>query len=232
MALIIARGIRGLRSLLLEVLILFLLLLLIRGAGSGRAPCHWAAPPVPPEQARGSSRPLSTAGSRKVQGCPAWLGLSRVPEAGLRGRSEPRLQVPKSTGEGFWCQLEGSGGAGNRARGTGRSLRGRVLCGGGGLGDGDVAEPPAANVPGSAGRVRIEEGASLRIDLLRAEDQGWYECRVLFLDRPSADADFQNGTWIHLTVNGTDGGCGRWGRREPRLPPALPCAALGVPSPV
>lgn len=58
---------------------------------------------------------------------------------------------------------------------------------------------------GPAGRVRIEEGASLRIDLLRAEDQGWYECRVLFLDRPSDDADFQNGTWIHLTVNGRDG---------------------------
>uniref|UniRef100_A0A8C5J152 Immunoglobulin superfamily member 9 n=1 Tax=Junco hyemalis TaxID=40217 RepID=A0A8C5J152_JUNHY len=51
------------------------------------------------------------------------------------------------------------------------------------------------------GRVRLEEGASLRLDLLRAEDQGWYECRVLFLDRHSTDADFQNGTWIHLTVN-------------------------------
>ncbi|XP_026719735.1 protein turtle homolog A, partial [Athene cunicularia] len=55
--------------------------------------------------------------------------------------------------------------------------------------------------PEYVGRVRIEEGASLRIDLLRAEDQGWYECRVLFLDRHSTDADFQNGTWIHLTVN-------------------------------
>lgn len=51
--------------------------------------------------------------------------------------------------------------------------------------------------------MRLEEGASLRLDLLRAEDQGWYECRVLFLDRHSTDADFQNGTWIHLTVNGT-----------------------------
>ncbi|XP_050166060.1 protein turtle homolog A-like, partial [Myiozetetes cayanensis] len=49
-------------------------------------------------------------------------------------------------------------------------------------------------------RVRLEEGASLRLDALRAEDQGWYECRVLFLDRHSSDADFQNGTWIHLTV--------------------------------
>ncbi|KAM6365087.1 LOW QUALITY PROTEIN: protein turtle homolog A [Pluvialis apricaria] len=55
--------------------------------------------------------------------------------------------------------------------------------------------------PEYIGRVRIEEGASLRINLLRAEDQGWYECRVLFLDRHSTDADFQNGTWIHLTVN-------------------------------
>ncbi|KAM6039611.1 protein turtle homolog A [Chlamydotis macqueenii] len=55
--------------------------------------------------------------------------------------------------------------------------------------------------PEYIGRVRIEEGASLRIDLLRAEDQGWYECRVLFLDRHNTDADFQNGTWIHLTVN-------------------------------
>lgn len=64
---------------------------------------------------------------------------------------------------------------------------------------------------GCAGRVRIEEGASLRIDLLRAEDQGWYECRVLFLDWHSTDADFQNGTWIHLTVNGTS-------RSHPWLP--------------
>ncbi|KAM4644317.1 protein turtle homolog A isoform 4-T4 [Amazona ochrocephala] len=56
--------------------------------------------------------------------------------------------------------------------------------------------------PEYVGRVRIEEGASLRIDLLRAEDQGWYECRVLFLDRHSTDADFRNGTWVHLTVTG------------------------------
>lgn len=72
----------------------------------------------------------------------------------------------------------------------------------------DMAAPELAALAvtaasGCAGRVRIEEGASLRIDLLRAEDQGWYECRVLFLDRHSTDADFQNGTWIHLTVNGT-----------------------------
>ncbi|KAG8146743.1 hypothetical protein E2320_013855 [Naja naja] len=39
------------------------------------------------------------------------------------------------------------------------------------------------------------------IDRLRAEDQGWYECRVLFLNRPNNDDEFQNGTWIHLIVN-------------------------------
>ncbi|XP_066842129.1 protein turtle homolog A isoform X2 [Anser cygnoides] len=88
---------------------------------------------------------------------------------------------------------------------------------------------------GAEGRVRIEEGASLRIDLLRAEDQGWYECRVLFLDRPSADADFQNGTWIHLTVNAPP--------TFLETPPAfvevrdrealsLTCTAVGNPQPV
>ncbi|KAE8588586.1 hypothetical protein XENTR_v10022623 [Xenopus tropicalis] len=55
--------------------------------------------------------------------------------------------------------------------------------------------------PQYLGRTRIEEGASLHIDSLRSEDQGWYECRVLFLDRHHGEEDFQNGTWVHLTVN-------------------------------
>ncbi|XP_075463921.1 protein turtle homolog A isoform X2 [Ascaphus truei] len=55
--------------------------------------------------------------------------------------------------------------------------------------------------PEYLGRTRIEEGASLRIDSLRSDDQGWYECRVLFLDRHHVDEDFENGTWVHLTVN-------------------------------
>ncbi|KAL7978232.1 hypothetical protein Chor_014771 [Crotalus horridus] len=55
--------------------------------------------------------------------------------------------------------------------------------------------------PDYVGRVRIQAGASLQIDRLRAEDQGWYECRVLFLNRPNNDDEFQNGTWIHLIVN-------------------------------
>ncbi|GAB0201151.1 protein turtle A [Grus japonensis] len=89
--------------------------------------------------------------------------------------------------------------------------------------------------PEYVGRVRIEEGASLRIDLLRAEDQGWYECRVLFLDQHSTDADFQNGTWIHLTVNAPP--------TFLETPPAfvevrdqdrlsLTCTAVGNPQPV
>lgn len=47
------------------------------------------------------------------------------------------------------------------------------------------------------------------------EDQGWYECRVLYLDRHSPEEDFANGSWVHLTVN-----CmrplRRWWRREGR----------------
>ncbi|XP_065516023.1 protein turtle homolog A isoform X1 [Lathamus discolor] len=89
--------------------------------------------------------------------------------------------------------------------------------------------------PEYVGRVRIEEGASLRIDLLRAEDQGWYECRVLFLDRHSTDADFQNGTWVHLTVTAPP--------TFLETPPALvevrdrdalslTCTAIGNPQPV
>ncbi|KAM6395307.1 LOW QUALITY PROTEIN: protein turtle homolog A [Rhynochetos jubatus] len=89
--------------------------------------------------------------------------------------------------------------------------------------------------PEYAGRVWIEGGASLHIDLLRAEDQGWYECRVLFLDRHSTDADFRNGTWIHLTVNAPP--------TFLETPPAfvevrdrdalsLTCTAVGNPQPV
>ncbi|XP_063172729.1 protein turtle homolog A [Candoia aspera] len=55
--------------------------------------------------------------------------------------------------------------------------------------------------PDYIGRVRVQAGASLQIDRLRSEDQGWYECRVLFLSRPNSDDEFQNGTWIYLVVN-------------------------------
>lgn len=54
---------------------------------------------------------------------------------------------------------------------------------------------------GADGRVRLQTGASLQIEGLRVEDQGWYECRVLFLDQHSPEQDFANGSWVHLTVN-------------------------------
>lgn len=55
--------------------------------------------------------------------------------------------------------------------------------------------------PDYVGRVRLQKGASLQIEELRAEDQGWYECRVLFLDQHSPEDDSANGSWVHLTVN-------------------------------
>ncbi|EHB13675.1 turtle-like protein A [Heterocephalus glaber] len=57
--------------------------------------------------------------------------------------------------------------------------------------------------PDYVGRVQLQTGASLQIVGLRVEDQGWYECRVLFLDRHSPEEDFANGSWVHLTVNCT-----------------------------
>ncbi|MBZ3891147.1 Protein turtle-like protein A [Sciurus carolinensis] len=55
--------------------------------------------------------------------------------------------------------------------------------------------------PNYVGRVQLHTGASLRIEGLRVEDQGWYECRVLLLDQHSPEEDFANGSWVHLTVN-------------------------------
>ncbi|XP_045438935.1 protein turtle homolog A isoform X2 [Pipistrellus kuhlii] len=55
--------------------------------------------------------------------------------------------------------------------------------------------------PAYVGRVRLQKGASLQIEGLRVEDQGWYECRVLFLDKHRPEDDSANGSWVHLTVN-------------------------------
>ncbi|KAM5293948.1 protein turtle homolog A isoform 5-T12 [Glossophaga mutica] len=55
--------------------------------------------------------------------------------------------------------------------------------------------------PDYVGRVRLQKGASLQIEGLRVEDQGWYECRVLFLDKHSPEDDSANGSWVFLTVN-------------------------------
>lgn len=57
------------------------------------------------------------------------------------------------------------------------------------------------------GRASLHDKASLRIEQVRSEDQGWYECKVLMLDQQYDT--FHNGSWVHLTVNGEQGGgCG------------------------
>ncbi|XP_010188505.1 PREDICTED: protein turtle homolog B, partial [Mesitornis unicolor] len=59
--------------------------------------------------------------------------------------------------------------------------------------------PPHVD-PEYAGRASLHDKASLRIDQVRSEDQGWYECKVLMLDQQYDT--FHNGSWVHLTVNG------------------------------
>ena len=41
--------------------------------------------------------------------------------------------------------------------------------------------------------------ASLNLTSVKEDDQGWYECKVFYLDRTGAT---DNGTWIHLDVHG------------------------------
>ncbi|XP_035753390.1 protein turtle homolog B [Egretta garzetta] len=59
--------------------------------------------------------------------------------------------------------------------------------------------PPHVD-PEYAGPARLHDKASLRIEQVRSEDQGWYECKVLMLDQQYDT--FHNGSWVHLTVNG------------------------------
>ncbi|XP_072886358.1 protein turtle homolog A-like [Hemitrygon akajei] len=49
----------------------------------------------------------------------------------------------------------------------------------------------------SAGRLSLQKGASLQVVAVRQEDEGWYQCRLLFLTQPHGD---RNGSWIHLSV--------------------------------
>ncbi|XP_036200092.1 protein turtle homolog A isoform X3 [Myotis myotis] len=88
--------------------------------------------------------------------------------------------------------------------------------------------------PDYMGRVRLQKGASLQIEGLRVEDQGWYECRVLFLDRHSPEDDSANGSWVHLTVNSPP----QFLETPPQVlevkelePLTLRCVALGSPQP-
>ncbi|XP_060788689.1 protein turtle homolog A-like [Neoarius graeffei] len=52
--------------------------------------------------------------------------------------------------------------------------------------------------PNYKGRVSLSRGASLVVDGLTLEDEGWFECRILLLDRTSDE--FRNGTWTFLSI--------------------------------
>uniref|UniRef100_A0A0P4W1Y7 Ig-like domain-containing protein n=1 Tax=Scylla olivacea TaxID=85551 RepID=A0A0P4W1Y7_SCYOL len=57
------------------------------------------------------------------------------------------------------------------------------------------------NYKGRASRVNPDTTfglASLNLTSVKEEDQGWYECKVFYLDRTGAT---DNGTWIHLDVH-------------------------------
>ncbi|XP_028852567.1 protein turtle homolog A isoform X2 [Denticeps clupeoides] len=53
--------------------------------------------------------------------------------------------------------------------------------------------------PKYKGRVSLTRGASLLVEDLTLEDEGWFECRILLLDRTTDD--FRNGTWIFLSIS-------------------------------
>lgn len=59
---------------------------------------------------------------------------------------------------------------------------------------------PPTLTPPPTGRVSLTQGASLLVDRLTLEDEGWFECRILLLD--SAKDDFRNGTWTFLSITG------------------------------
>ncbi|TMS03373.1 Protein turtle-like protein A [Larimichthys crocea] len=52
--------------------------------------------------------------------------------------------------------------------------------------------------PNYKGRVSLTRGASLLVERLTLEDEGWFECRILLLD--SQKDDFRNGTWTFLSI--------------------------------
>ena len=53
--------------------------------------------------------------------------------------------------------------------------------------------------PTYQGRVRLVEQASVELSDIRINDEGWYECSIVFLD--GNEETNSNGTWIYLSVN-------------------------------
>ncbi|XP_034047884.1 protein turtle homolog A [Thalassophryne amazonica] len=52
--------------------------------------------------------------------------------------------------------------------------------------------------PEYEGRASLVRLTALRLEGLQLDDQGWYECRILLLDKPTDER--QNGTWTLLSV--------------------------------
>lgn len=85
---------------------------------------------------------------------------------------------------------------------------------------------------GFEGRAALSGRSSLNITNVRDTDQGWYECKVYFLNRPPDSPE--NGSWIHLTVQAPP----HFKLKPPDVvyvkvgeSVALPCEANGTPPP-
>lgn len=59
---------------------------------------------------------------------------------------------------------------------------------------------PPTLTPPPTGRVSLTQGASLLVERLTLEDEGWFECRILLLN--SKTDNFQNGTWTFVSITG------------------------------
>ncbi|XP_071040186.1 protein turtle [Parasteatoda tepidariorum] len=91
--------------------------------------------------------------------------------------------------------------------------------------------PPHAG-DGYEGRVSLAHQASLNLTNVHESDQGWYECKVYFLNRPPDSP--KNGTWVHLDVHAPP----HFKTKPPDVvyvkvgeSVSLPCEAEGTPPP-
>lgn len=60
--------------------------------------------------------------------------------------------------------------------------------------------PPNVNEQ-FTGRVHLVNGISLEISHIQEFDEGWYECKVIYVDGVENEKNKSNGTWIYLNVN-------------------------------
>lgn len=58
-----------------------------------------------------------------------------------------------------------------------------------------------------ADRVRLVNGISLEISHIQEVDEGWYECKLIYLDGIDNENLNSNGTWIYLNVHSKSNIC-------------------------